>query len=66
MQVERGMDSLLAIPSGKRVSNAWTTCRKDGDNIPKGVLIPDGISLPHGGDMKGSKDRLAMGPRLIS
>ena len=26
--------------SGGRVSNAWVTCLVEGDNTPKGVLIP--------------------------
>ena len=40
-------------PSGKRVSNAWATCRKDGDNIPKGVLIPNVVYKAHALYIKG-------------
>ena len=44
----------LAITlSGERVSNAWAICPLDGDNIPKGVLIPDVINTPHGVLKKG-------------
>ena len=39
--------------SGKRVSNAWATCRKDGDNIPKGVLIPNVVYKAHALYIKG-------------
>ena len=28
------------VVSGKRVRNAWVTCPREGDNTPKGVLIP--------------------------
>ena len=38
--------------SGERVSNAWATCPLDGDNIPKGVLIPNEVTEPHGFDTK--------------
>ena len=40
-------------PSGKRVSNAWATYRKDGDNIPKGVLIPNVVYGAHALYIKG-------------
>ena len=40
-------------PSGKRVSNAWATYRKDGDNIPKGVLIPNVVYKAHALYIKG-------------
>ena len=40
-------------PSGKRVSNAWATYRKDGDNIPKGVLIPNVVYEAHASYIKG-------------
>ena len=33
--------------SGERVSNAWATCPLDGDNIPKGVLIPNVTAISH-------------------
>ena len=32
------MEDLMT--SGKRVSNAWVTCPRAGDNPPKGGLIP--------------------------
>ena len=38
--------------SGERVSKAQITCLKDGDNNPKGLLIPNVIFLLHGGDIK--------------
>ena len=38
--------------SGERVSNAWETCLRVGDNIPNGVLIPHNIALPHGEAIK--------------
>ena len=34
--------------SGGRVSNAWVTCLQEGDNIPKGMLIPHDIVFLHG------------------
>ena len=47
MQVERSSTNLLqqhrcklVLDSGKRVSNAWAICLGEGDNTPKGVLIP--------------------------
>ena len=33
--------------SGERVSNAQVICREDGDNVPKGTLIPDVVSESH-------------------
>ena len=27
------------------MSNAWVICLRNGDNVPKGVLIPDDIIL---------------------
>ena len=48
-----GSISLLRRPSGKRVSNAWATYRKDGDNIPKGVLIPNVVYKAHALYIKG-------------
>ena len=47
MQVERSLESLLFKLSGERVSNAWATCPLDGDNIPKGVLIPNVTAISH-------------------
>ena len=31
-------------PSGERVSNALVTCPEEGDNSPKGLLIPHVVS----------------------
>ena len=56
-----GSISLLRRPSGKRVSNAWATYRKDGDNIPKGVLIPNVVQGTHVPCIKGSNP-LSDGP----
>ena len=33
--------------SGERVSKAQVICRKDGDNVPKGTLIPDVVVMSH-------------------
>ena len=33
--------------SGERVSKAQVICRKDGDNVPKGTLIPDVVRISH-------------------
>ena len=38
---------ILKEESGGRVSNAWVTCLQEGDNIPKGMLIPHDIVLSH-------------------
>ena len=38
---------MLNFLSGERVSNAWATCPLDGDNIPKGVLIPNVTAISH-------------------
>ena len=32
---------MLRCDSGERVSNAWVICLMDGDNGPKGSLIPN-------------------------
>ncbi len=40
------MDDWMA--SGKRVSNTWVTCPREGDNTPKGVLIPHKPTVPMG------------------
>ena len=34
--------------SGERVSKAQVICRKVGDNVPKGTLIPDVVKVSHG------------------
>ena len=34
--------------SGGRVSNAWVTCLWEGNNFPKGMLIPHNTYLSHG------------------
>ena len=36
------------FPSGGRVSNAWVTCRMQGDNSRKQLLIPHKPAGPHG------------------
>ena len=41
-------------PSGGRVSNAWTTCRMQGDTGWKQPLIPHMRTAPHGAVRKGS------------
>ena len=41
MQVEREPRSLLFGDSSARVSNAWVTYPRVGDNSPKGELIPN-------------------------
>ena len=33
--------------SGERVSNAQVICRKVGDNVPKGTLIPNVVDDSH-------------------
>ena len=33
--------------SGERVSKAQVICRKDGDNVSKGTLIPDVVEESH-------------------
>ena len=38
--------------SGGRVSNAWVTCRMQGDNSWKRLLIPHNPLVPHGTDGK--------------
>ena len=58
MQVERRCPSdeadVLALKrnhpgylSGGRVSNAWVTCLRQGDNIKKLVLIPHMLTASH-------------------
>ena len=69
MQVERYPLSLLRGESGERVSNTWIICLRDGDNAPKGALIPNEMVVTQvaaikGGDRKAY--RLEMSPRLIS
>ena len=39
--------------SGERVSNTWTTYLQDGDNIPKGMLIPNKAADSHESVVKG-------------
>ena len=43
MQVERK----TSVFSGERVSKAQVICRKVGDNVPKGTLIPDVVDDSH-------------------
>ena len=51
--------------SGKWVSNTWVICPSDGDNPPKGGLIPDGemstqVDISKGYDAEGgARGRLA-------
>ena len=54
MQVEgQRVESLLSMPAtGARVRNAYQTCLILGDSLAKVRLIPDVISLPHGGLIK--------------
>ena len=40
MQVERLFLEQSENGSGERVSNTWVTCPREGDNLPKGELIP--------------------------
>ena len=53
MQVVRGLveTSVLTSPSGGRVSNAWVTCPKVGDNPGKPGLIPH-VDMPPGACLK--------------
>ncbi len=41
------------FPSGERVSNALVTCPKEGNNSPKGLLIPYVIVRVRGLTIKG-------------
>ena len=54
MQVEgQRVESLLSMSAtGARVRNAYQTCLILGDSLAKVRLIPDVISLPHGGLIK--------------
>ena len=63
MQVERYTLSLLRVESGERVSNAWVICLWDGDNVPKGTLIPNKLFLTMVGERKGG-DRKAYRPEM--
>ena len=45
------------ILSGGRVSNAWVICLCQGDNIPKGMLIPYEIYSRHLGYIKDESDK---------
>ena len=52
MQVERSQPTEAFGPktgklSGGRVSNAWVTCPWEGNNTPKGVLIPHEVFEAH-------------------
>ena len=55
----------LKYPSGGRVSNAWATCLKQGDNASKDVLIPRKTTVSHDTEVKGAI-RFEMGSRPIS
>ena len=50
----------LARDSGRRVSNTWVTCPRDGDNISKEVLIPDDTTWSHDRVVKGSSQELPL------
>ena len=65
MQVEGQHElSLLSLmATGARVSNTYPTCRLLGDSLSKERLIPDGIVLPHGRNIK--EFRSSMGMRSI-
>ncbi len=39
--------------SGARVSNAWVICPQDGDNLPKGGLIPNKTTESVDSEVKG-------------
>ena len=47
-----GFGQKIWFDSGKRVSNEWVIYLRDRDNIPKGVLIPDKTTVPHGTEVK--------------
>lgn len=66
MQVEGHREgSLLSLPAtGARVSNTYATCPLQGDNLPKGRLIPR-ISVSGIRD-RGKIHRKRMGMRRIS
>ncbi|ABZ84904.1 conserved domain protein [Heliomicrobium modesticaldum Ice1] len=65
MQVERRAEVSAEALSGGRVSNAWITCLRVGDNSPKGLLIPHNVVRGHPRITKGAI-RCQMGPRPIS
>ena len=48
----------LARDSGRRVNNALVIYPWDRDNLPKGGLIPNDISTPHGVEIKGGSQGL--------
>ena len=54
MQVEGQREgSLLPLPAtGARVSNTYPTWPILGNSLSKERLMPDGMSSPHGGDIK--------------
>ena len=66
MQVEGQRGECLHSPpaTGARVSNTYATCPLQGDNLPKGRLIPRIFSrgIPGGGKLM----RKRMGMRRIS
>ena len=62
MQVERCSEGQLSEWSGERVSSAWETCPRVGDNLSNEWLIPNVVSEGHplatkGGDPKGPAAR---------
>ena len=51
------------------MSNAWVTCLRVGDNVPKGTLIPHNILSLNEAEIKAGDRktwRLKRGPRPIS
>ena len=57
-----GEEDFGPLISGGRVSNAWATCPRVGDNVRKQTLIPHNVSEPHDSDTKDllRKDGLAL------
>ena len=53
-QMKDSFGMIWSGESGKQVSNTWVTCPSDGDNPPKGGLIPDGEVLTQVSSSKGS------------
>ena len=47
-----------ARDSGRRVNNTWVIYPRDGDNLPKGGLIPNDTRSSHEGFVKGGSQGL--------
>ncbi len=43
-EAEEGVDVPVLV-SGERVSNTWVICLKEGNNCPKGLVIPHTIHI---------------------